>query len=127
MKDEDYAYETWRQQELDNKPESMLSLLFRLPPPLPLELRQPLKGKGNPCPDNVKANKAKQQQAFARYVKAIGKDWATTIDIENHLGMGRGCAYKVLTTYWQKGLLNRRPFGGEVFNRRKGWEWSVKC
>ena len=68
------------------------------------------------------ANKAKHEQAIARYKAAIGDEWVTTHTIESRLGMSRSTCNKTLHGYVDLGVLERRKVGSQ-WNRNKGYEW----
>jgi hypothetical protein len=70
------------------------------------------------------ANKAKHQQAVARYKSVMGDGWTTTTQIENRLGMSRASCTPNLRKWEEMGLLVRRKVGPtDKWNRRKGYEW----
>lgn len=98
-------------------------LMGKVAPPKPVEAP---KGKGNPHPDNGRANAAKRKQALDRYRAAIGEGWTRTQTIDSRLGRGRSCSLKQLTLYYNLGIIDRRPLGDKPYNRTTGYEWRWK-
>lgn len=71
------------------------------------------------------ANRARHEQAVARYKKVMGKGWVKTSTIEARLGVGRTFCTGTLNHYLDLELIERRPVG-ETYIRRRGYEWRFK-
>ena len=71
------------------------------------------------------ANKARHDQAVARYKAVMGTDWVRTAVIESRRGVARAACYDALNSYEALGLVEKRPVGG-TFVRIKGYEWRFK-
>ena len=72
------------------------------------------------------ANRAKHEQAVARYKEAMRGTWTRTVDIEHRLGLCRtGCMPNLLK--WESmGIVERRKHGPSIkWNRRIGYEWRM--
>ena len=82
--------------------------------------------KGDYEPRCEAANKARQEQAQARYKAAMGDGWKTTEALHKTLKFHRRALLETLRGYEKKGLVERRPFNDEPYNNRKGWEWRWK-
>ena len=90
-----------------------------VPPP---KAKQPNKVRERNC---KAANKARHDQAVARYKKVMGTEWVKTSTIESRLGVCRTACTGSLNHYLDLELLERRPVG-ETYIRRRGYEWRWK-
>lgn len=71
------------------------------------------------------ANKARHEQAVARYKVVMGSEWVKTSVIEARRGIHRTACTDALKHYLELELIERRPVGG-TFVRTKGYEWRWK-
>lgn len=72
------------------------------------------------------ANDARHKRAVERYKAVMGTDWVRTKVIESRLGYVQSACYDALNSYLKLGIIERRPVGGGVFIRIKGYEWRWK-
>jgi hypothetical protein len=97
-------------------------------PVTPLSAYQPVckpRG-GNPRPNNKAANAVKTTKALLRYKKAVGLSWTPTATVAARMGVASSYISKTLRKYHDAGIIERRPYRGEPYNKNKGYEWRVK-
>ena len=93
--------------------------------PLP-DSRDPNRHKrANTWSDLGRARTVRCDSAIERYKIAVTSRWSSAKEIAIRMKANRDNIFKQLTIYTEKGILERRPAGGE-FSQRKGWEWRVK-
>ena len=90
-----------------------------VPPP---KAKQPNKVRERNC---KAANKARHEQAVARYKAVMGTEWVKTSTIEARLGVCRTACTGSLKHYLSIDLIEQRPVGG-TYIRRRGYEWRFK-
>ena len=72
------------------------------------------------------ANRAKHEQAVARYREAVRGTWTRTVDIEHRLGLCRAGCMPNLLKWESMGIVERRKHGPSIkWNRRIGYEWRM--
>ena len=89
------------------------------PPPKPKQLNMV---RSRNC---AAANKARHDQAVARYKAVMGTEWVRTVVIESRRGAARAACYDALNSYEALGLVEKRPVGGTLV-KNKGYEWRFK-
>ena len=72
------------------------------------------------------AGEPRELKGREKYLAAIGKEWTKTVDIGRRLNMDRTSFFARLQEYHRRGLIERRPVGGQDYNNHFGWEWRVK-
>jgi hypothetical protein len=98
---------------------AMLLGTVQLPPPAPKRPYTPRTW------NTGEANKARHEQAVAKYKAVMGSEWVKTSTIESRLGVCRTACTGSLNHYLDLELLERRPVG-ETYVRRRGYEWRFK-
>ena len=98
---------------------AMLLGTVQLPPPAPKRPYTPRTW------NTGEANKARHEQAVARYKAVMGSEWVKTSTIEARRGIHRTACTDALKHYLELELIERRPVGG-TYVRTKGYEWRWK-
>ena len=78
----------------------------------------------NTWSDPAIALQVRMRSSLERYRVGVTTEWSNAATISMRMGVCRNTIFKQLMALTDRGVLEKRPAGGDgKFNRRKGWEW----